>query len=302
MMKDLLGHAERFLTYLRDVRRYSPHTVRAYASDLKEFGAFLDKLGVSRDRPAQSLYPIVRSYLFALKSRKRRNRTIVRKLSTIRSYISYLLREGLLNDDLELDVRGFKINRELPEYLSEAEANDLMELPEGDGFQATRDRAMLELFYQCGLRLSELAGLTDAQIDWSARLLRVLGKGRKMRQVPFGDLAYQRLRDYLARRDLKFGRGNAHLFLNKSGNPISTRSIARVVEKYSIRLREGKRLSPHALRHTFATHLLDNGADLLAVSELLGHASIRTTQIYTHLSTAALKREYKKAHPRALKE
>ncbi len=298
MIDNLLNSVEQFTSNLREVRRYSAHTVRAYVSDLNEFVRFMKKT-TRADSTPRSLYPAVRSYLFSLKSRGLKNRTIVRKLSAVRSYVRYLLREGLLAEELDLDLHGFKLEKVLPQHLSMQEARDLMDLPEGDDFQSLRDRAILELFYQCGLRLSELTGLSDAQVDWNARALRVMGKGRKMRLVPFGDIALQRLRDYIRARDSKFGRGSAFLFLNKSGNQISTRSVARIVEKYTARLREGKRLSPHSLRHTFATHLLDNGADLLAVSELLGHASIKTTQIYTHLSTATLKREYKKAHPRA---
>jgi integrase/recombinase XerC len=298
MIEDLLNSVEQFTSHLREVRRYSPHTVRAYMSDLNEFVDYLKKTTRTENSP-RSLYPAVRSYLFSLKSRGLKNRTIVRKLSAVRSYFRFLLREGLLAEEMDLDLHGFKLEKVLPQHLSMQEAQDLMDLPVGDDFQSLRDRAILELFYQCGLRLSELTGLTDAQVDWNARVLRVMGKGRKMRLVPFGDLALQRLRSYTAARDSKFGRGRSHLFLNKSGSQISTRSVARIVEKYTARLREGKRLSPHSLRHTFATHLLDNGADLLAVSELLGHASIKTTQIYTHLSTATLKREYKKAHPRA---
>ena len=174
-----------------------------------------------------------------------------------------------------------------------------MDLPQGNDFQEVRDRAILELFYQCGLRLAELTALTDASIDTNAWLIRVMGKRKKMRLVPFGEIAAQRLHEYALARTEKFGKGMERLFVSKSGEPISERSIARVVEKYTKKLREGNRVSPHKLRHSFATHLLDNGADLLAISELLGHASISSTQIYTHVSTATLKKEYLQAHPRA---
>jgi integrase/recombinase XerC len=299
MLIEMLNSVGRFLDYLRDVRRYSPHTVRAYAVDLKEFTRFIEKSTRNQGSDLKSLYPVVRSYLFALKSRGLKNRTVVRKLSATRSYVRFLLREGLLDEELEFEVRGFKLEKHLPKHLSEEEASNLMDLPQGDDFYSRRDRSILELFYQCGLRLSELTALADAQIEWNVQSLRVMGKGRKMRLVPFGELAARRLREYIEARDSKFGKGSERLFVGRSGKPLTSRSVARVVEKHTAKLREGNKLSPHALRHTFATHLLDNGADLLAVAELLGHASIKTTQIYTHLSTATLKREYNKAHPRA---
>jgi site-specific recombinase XerD len=215
--------------------------------------------------------------------------------------LAYLSREGKIPQEFDLEIRGFKIDKTLPHYLTEDEARTLMELPQGSDLWSLRDRAILELFYQCGIRLSELTELTDAQVDFNAELLRVMGKGKKMRMVPFGDLAKERLNSYMSLRDSTFGKGSKTLFVNKFGGAITSRSIARTVEKYTCKLREGQVLSPHSLRHSFATHLLDNGADLLAVSDLLGHASIKTTQIYTHLTTSALKKEYQQAHPRALR-
>lgn len=298
----LADNIRRYTKYLGEVRKYSPHTVRAYRSDLEQFVQFLNRQSIGEDKLMRSFYPVVRTYLYHLKAEQKKNRTIVRKLSAIRKYLSYLLREGHLKESAELELRGFKVEKSLPVYLSEAEAAQLMDLPAGDGWQARRDRAVLELFYQCGLRLAELTELTDAAIDWNAQLLRVLGKRKKMRLMPFGAIAGQRLKGYVVARDQAFGKGLPRLFVNRFGQPITARSIARVVEKYTRQLREGNRVSPHKLRHSFATHMLDNGADLLAISELLGHASIATTQIYTHVSTAGLKREYLQAHPRAAKQ
>ncbi|MFH2056783.1 MAG: tyrosine recombinase XerC [bacterium] len=300
MNQDLFAEVQPFLDYLRSVRQYSPHTLRAYAGDLADFHAYVGKL---RDKPTTErdvTYPLVRGYLYALKSRKLSNRSISRKLASLRSYFRFLSREAKGESLADLEFSGFRVDKHLPRYLVAREAELLMELPQGEGFLACRDRAILELFYQCGLRLAELTGLTDSHVDRRAQLVRVFGKGGKMREVPFGDLAAERLSVYLEARTTEFGPAAQRLFLNRAGKPLTTRSVARVVEKYTARLREGNKLSPHALRHSFATHLLDNGADLLAVSELLGHASIKTTQIYTHLSTAALKREYQQAHPRAL--
>jgi integrase/recombinase XerC len=300
MIRDLFAGIDAFLNYLGGVRHYSANTIRAYCADLRDFQKFASEHGGAGQAGSGRLYPRIRSYLYALTARGLSNRTISRRLSSFRSYFQYLLREELIADSLDFDARGFRIDRRLPRFLQIEEAQRLMESVAGDGFLPARDRAVLELFYQCGLRLEELTELTDDMIDNQGQVVRVLGKGRKMRQVPFGDLAAARLSDYIEARNEKFGPGARRLFLNRSGNPLTSRSIARIVEKYTARLREGDKLSPHALRHSFATHLLDNGADLLAVSELLGHKSIKTTQIYTHLSNAALKREYKKAHPRAV--
>ncbi len=302
MKQNLLAEVDRFLEYLRSVRQYSPHTLRAYATDLADFRKYFTGLRENLPADRKSLYPVVRGYLYKLKARGLSNRTISRKLAGLRSYFRYLGRETLGESPADLDLSGFRVDRHLPRYLVAREAELLMELPQGDDFLPSRDRAILELFYQCGLRLSELTELTDTDFNRRAQLVRVLGKGGKMREVPYGDLAAERLESYLEIRATTFGAKSGRLWLSRSGKPLTSRSIARVVEKYTAQLREGSKLSPHALRHSFATHLLDNGADLLAVSELLGHASIKTTQIYTHLSTAALKREYQQAHPRALEQ
>lgn len=299
MSNALTGNIDRYLEYLRNVRQYSAHTMRAYYSDLVHFSEFLKKNAAGIDSLSASFYPVVRTYLYQLKAQEKKNRTIVRKLSAIRKYLAFLLREGLITQEIDLDLLGFKLDRTLPQYLTQGEAKELMDLPKGEEFQEVRDRAILELFYQCGLRLAELTSLTDASIDDNARLIRVIGKRKKMRLVPFGEIAATRLKEYIESRTANFGLGMEKLFVSKTGEPISERSIARVVEKYTKQLREGNRLSPHKLRHSFATHLLDNGADLLAISELLGHASIKSTQIYTHVSTATMKKEYLQAHPRA---
>lgn len=299
MSNALTGNIDRYLEYLRNVRKYSTHTLRAYHADLNHFSEFLKKNASGTDSLGATFYPVVRTYLYQLKSQEKKNRTIVRRLSAIRKYLAFLLREGLVNQEVDLELIGFKLDRTLPQYLTQDEAAELMDLPQGSEFQEVRDRAILELFYQCGLRLAELTALTDASIDANARLIRVMGKRKKMRLVPFGEIAAMRLREYTDVRTTKFGKGMERLFVSKTGEPISERSIARVVEKYTKMLREGGRVSPHKLRHSFATHLLDNGADLLAISELLGHASISSTQIYTHVSTATLKKEYLQAHPRA---
>jgi integrase/recombinase XerC len=298
---DFTSQVDKYITYLLDVRRYSPHTARAYGSDLRHFVAYLKAANLADSALVRSFYPVMRDYLFRLKAKGIANRSISRKVTAIKTYIYYLSREGTLPPDFDVSLGDLKIDKTLPKYLSEAEAETLMEMPQGSDFAAYRDRAILELFYQAGLRLSELTALTDAHLDFTSQLVRVTGKGRKMRVVPFGEIAKLRLQQYIEMRNSTFGPGATALFVNKLGEPITTRSIARVVEKYTSRLREGDRLSPHVLRHSFATHLMDNGADLLAISDLLGHESVSTTQIYTHVTTAALKKEYQRAHPRALR-
>lgn len=298
-MSSFIQYVDAFIDYLRNVRNYSEHTLRAYAGDLGDFAAFWQRQGVEDCQLKQRFHPAIRTYLYSLKGKTLSNRSIVRRLSAIRSYIKFLQSRGFLNSDLDLGWQRFKLDRRLPDFLSEAQAARLMDLPEGDGFLSTRDRVVLELFYQCGLRLSELADLSDQSIDWNSSLLRITGKGRKIRLVPFGSIAAERVRVYQQKRNEKFGLGHERLLLSRNGNPLTTRSISRVVVKYSGKLREGKAVSPHKLRHSFATHMLDNGADLMAVAELLGHESVRTTQVYTHLTTSRLKKEYERAHPRA---
>jgi integrase/recombinase XerC len=301
MLDVLTSRAEKYISYLLNVRRYSANTARAYGTDLRDFVKYLKDGNVSDDAAVRSFYPILRDYLFRLKAKGISNRSIARKVTAIKTYIYYLQREGLLPGDFDVAISDLKIDKELPQYLTEAEAETLMDLPQGQDFACYRDRAILELFYQAGLRLAELTSLTDTQIDLNGQLLRVMGKGRKMRVVPFGETAKLRLEQYIEMRNSTFGRGCASLFVNKYGNPITMRSVARIVEKYTAKLREGQKLSPHALRHSFATHLLDNGADLLAISDLLGHESVSTTQVYTHVTTATLKKEYQQAHPRAFR-
>jgi integrase/recombinase XerC len=298
-MSSFTKYVDAFIDYLRNVRNYSEHTLRAYAIDLSDFTAFWHERGVADSQLEQLFHPLIRAYLYGLKNKSLSNRSIVRRLSAIRSYIKFLQRQGFLASELDLGWQRFKLDRKLPDFLSEAQAADLMDLPEGDGFLSARDRVILELFYQCGLRLSELAALSDQSLDLGSSLLRIMGKGKKVRMVPFGAIAAERVRSYLSVRHAIFGLGHERLLLSRTGSPLTTRSIARVVVKYSSRLREGKGVSPHKLRHSFATHMLDNGADLMAVAELLGHESVRTTQVYTHLTTAHLKKEYERAHPRA---
>ncbi len=289
-----------FLDYLRYERRYSLRTVEAYRTDLFQFAEFLALLSVSswqavgRDE--------VRAYLADLLKRDVSVRTIARKLSAVRSFFRYLVRMELVATNPAAAVQAPKLSRPLPTTLPEATLERLMTLPPTDSFQGLRDRAILELFYSCGLRLSELIDLRLSQLELSRGLVRVMGKRNKERMVPLGRPAQQALKAYLAARDALPQQSADQVFLTEKGQPLYPMAVQRMVRRYLSRLCEQEKLSPHVLRHSFATHLLNAGADLMAVKELLGHESLSTTQIYTHVSRDRLKQVYQQAHPRARKK
>jgi integrase/recombinase XerC len=292
----------RFLDYLQDQRRVSPSTLRAYASDLRQFGEFL------ASRPGRDAPPgpeqidvlAVRGFVARLSRDGLCKSSIARKLSAVRSYLGHVVREGRVEVNVAESLATPRVPKGLPRDLTVDEMFNLLENVQGDELAAARDLAILELLYAAGLRVGELTALDVDDVDLSNRLVRVLGKGSKERLVPFGSKAAGALRRWLDRcRDLRARSGELALFLNLRGGRLTDRSVRRVLSR---RLREAAiraRVSPHALRHSFATHLLGAGADLRAIQELLGHASLSTTQRYTHVSTDALMRIYDKAHPRA---
>ncbi|HEY8468849.1 MAG TPA: tyrosine recombinase XerC [Longimicrobiales bacterium] len=298
---------EEFLRHIADGRQLSPHTVDAYRRDLAELARFLDRYydggawtwgGV--DRLA------LRAFLAQLGAQGRARRTVARKLSAIRSFYRFLHREELVEANPARAVRSPKIERHLPAWLGRSEIDRLFQLAESraaeGSFQATRDLAILETFYSTGMRLSELHLLDMADLDLVADQVRVRGKGRKERIVPLGRAAVTALRRYELRRAEVVARtgGDRHaVFLSLNGRRLSRRAIQRIVQRFLDQACGDADLSTHSLRHSFATHLLDAGADLLAVKELLGHASLSTTRIYTHTTRERLKRVYDRAHPRA---
>jgi len=293
---ELRGELSAFLDYLARERRYSPATVRAYRADLLQVVEFLEAANIDwADAPAD----IWLHYFARLFKQKRSARTHARKVSSLRSFLKFLARRGRVSRDRSLVLKTPKLPRTLPRYLSVDQAAQLVNRPkegrQGDG----RDRAILNLFYGGGLRLSEVAGLRPRDIDFEQAAVTVLGKGKKMRIAPIGRVAIAAVKHYVQWR-LNAGPVDASepLFRNRRGGPLTPRSVARVVGKYARSVAGAENVSPHALRHSFATHLLDSGADLLAVKEMLGHESVRTTQIYTHVSTEKIARVYKKAHPR----
>jgi integrase/recombinase XerC len=299
---------EQFLEHLRYERNVSAHTLRNYASDLEQFLDFLDPSG-ARPRTLPTITEIdhltIREWLAALHTAQKKKASIARKLAALRTFFQFLLREEIVEMNPAKLVATPRLEKKLPTHLSIEEAIRFIESPDPETDLGKRDRAMLELMYATGVRVAELTTLNVGDVDLHNRLIRVTGKRRKQRIVPFGDLAGEAIRGYLQVRD-KFlsnapvsQRDEEALFLNYQGTRITTRSVGRMVEKY-IRLCAGMHnISPHALRHSFATHLLDSGADLRDIQELLGHARLSTTQIYTHVSMEKLVEVYDKAHPKA---
>jgi integrase/recombinase XerC len=314
----VIDHLKAFLRYLALNRNVSPHTVRAYESDLRQFLDHVAAIGSVKPReiePAALDRGAVRSFLAELHAAGQSRATSARKLAAIRTFLRYLRREELVEGDPGSLVATPKREVRMPAHLSEREMTALLETPSADDPLGRRDRAILELFYASGLRLSELASLDVDDVNLRARMARVLGKGGKERMVPFNGSTAAAIRQYLPDREELRGaaRGPAEaglyggrnrqqpLFVNFRGTRLSTRSIDRLVRRYAAACSTRLGISPHALRHSFATHLLQRGADLRAIQELLGHSRLSTTQRYTHVNAAQLLETYRKAHPRANK-
>jgi integrase/recombinase XerC len=299
---------EQFLEHLRYERNVSSHTLRNYASDLEQFLDFLAPLKNGK-RTLPEITAIdhltIREWLASLHAAQKKKASVARKLAALRTFFQFLVREGMLELNPAKLVSTPRLEKRLPKHLSIDEAIRFIESPDPETDLGKRDRAMLELMYATGVRVAELTTLNLGDVDFGNQLVRVTGKRRKQRIVPFGEPAGAAIRDYLAVRD-KFlfnaaisKRDEEALFLNYQGTRITTRSVGRMVDKY-IRLCAGMHnISPHALRHSFATHLLDSGADLRDIQELLGHARLSTTQVYTHVSMEKLVEVYDKAHPKA---
>ena len=286
-------YIEKFIRYLQIEKNYSSHTVLNYKLDLDDFGNFL------QETPPEKIdYLLLRKYLACLKEKNLNTRSVARRLSTLRSFFKFLTREGLIKDNPTLSLSSPKLDKHLPQFLTEEEVGRLISsvmLKDKNDERGLRDLAILEVFYSTGMRISELVGLSLEDIDFIGGVVKVKGKGKKERMLPIGDCAISAIRGYLDKRKKQ----SAALFLNKNGSAITGRGVRDIVKKY-LRLASIKQgVSAHTLRHSFATHLLDRGADLRSVQELLGHANLSTTQIYTHLTTERLKKIYDKSHPRA---
>jgi integrase/recombinase XerC len=301
-----MNELKAFLQFLRLNRNASAHTVRAYDSDLSQFVAHAAAaLGVKRSAvvPAHLDRTAIRAFLGALHAQGQSRATAARKLASIRTFLRYLRREELIDQDPGTLVATPKREVRMPAHLSEREMAALIDAPV-DSPLGRRDRAILELFYASGLRLGELAGLDLDDLNLGGRMVRVLGKGGKQRLVPFNQSAAKAIRAYLADREALVapGRGRARrdpLFVNYRGGRLTVRSVDRLVRRHVAASGTRAGISPHALRHSFATHLLQRGADLRAIQELLGHSRLSTTQRYTHVNAAQLLEVYRRSHPRA---
>ncbi|MEM8733972.1 MAG: tyrosine recombinase XerC [Planctomycetota bacterium] len=291
-----------FLRYLSVERNSSELTVKSYREDLVDLADYLvDELG-QHVKPADVTPRDLRGYAAALHEAGYAKSSIARKLASLRSFYRFAQRQQLCDSNPAKPLRNPRGSRKLPHFLTGDEIGKLLNAPQRKSALGLRDRAILETMYSAGLRVSEVVGLNDGDLDFEDTIARVRGKGRKERLAPLGRYAIEALRTYLAQRQLSpkepTGR-QAPVFVNRFGNRLTTRSVGRMLEKYIQATGLDHRTSPHTLRHSFATHLLDCGADIRSVQELLGHKSLVTTQIYTHLSTANLRDVYLKAHPRA---
>ena len=290
-----------FLDYIRLNRNASAHTVAAYESDLSQFLAFAGHERGTREalEPKHLDLALIRGFLAELYRQGQARASVARKVSALRTFVRYLRREGWIESDPAALAVAPKREQKVPAHLSVDEMSRLLDAPDAATPLGRRDRAILELFYASGIRLSELVALDLEDMDLSGRMVRVMGKGRKERIVPFNQKAAAALRSWLKDR-VALTRGDA-LFVNARGGRLTGRSVQRLVARYvrSCSTRFG--ISPHALRHSFATHLLQAGADLRAIQELLGHVRLSTTQRYTHVNVAQLLDVYRKAHPRARK-
>lgn len=306
-----------FLEYLKLERHFSDYTVRSYGADLFQFGQFLcGQIGTSFSNPERVGSPeesldakflrcealTIREFLAYLTAQNYTKSTTARKLATLRSFYKFLIRRGQLSVNPLSTIRTPKQERRLPKCLDLEQVQRLLDAPGEGDILCIRDKAMLEVLYSSGIRVSELVDLEVQDVDLTEGVLRVRGKGRKDRLTPIGSQAILALKRYFIARqsDSRMNTQYTHkVFLNKHGRPLSTRSVRRKLDKYLTIAGLDPGISPHTLRHSFATHLLNNGADLRSVQELLGHQSLSTTQVYTHLTTRRMKEVYDAAHPRA---
>lgn len=284
-------------------RNASDLTIKAYREDLFAFAEWIGQAEAGRIQ-LDSLTPQqLRQFQAALQQAGYARTTIARKLASLRSFFKFAMREGMASSNPAKPLRNPRSSRKLPHVLTSEEVGRLLVAPPAISESGLRDRAILETMYSSGLRVSELVGLRDGDLDFSQGITRVRGKGRKERISPLGSYAIKAIQAYAGRRSRSpesenLGRA-APVFVNRFGNILTTRSVGRMLEKYIAKAELDTRTSPHTLRHSFATHLLDRGADIRSVQELLGHKSLTTTQIYTHVSAANLRQVYEKAHPRS---
>lgn len=285
-----------FTIYLREEKNFSFLTVKSYSADIRDFLKFLKSKNVKAE---DADYPKVREYLSFLLDEGLGKSTLARRVSSLRCFFHYLQIKGYISSFPIPFLRSPKLEKKIPSFLEEDEVERLLNGIKGKGFSFLRDKAFLELLYGTGMRIAELIGLNIRDVDFGAELIKVRGKRGKERLVPLGSFATKALNNYLGIREEKFGSLKEAIFLNKFGNRVSDRWMRKRLESYLKQTGILKPATPHTLRHSFATHLLNRGADLRSVQELLGHEKLSTTQIYTHITPKRLKQVYEKAHPRA---
>jgi len=300
MENELNIYLDKFLIYLQKERNYSDHTLVAYRFDILQFIDFLDEYSNTRFSNLDKVdKQTIRHFLGKEFEAGLSSRTVARRLASLKSFFKFLVSNKIVSNNPAYLVRSPKTPKSIPGFLSEKLIETLMTMPPSDTTIGIRDRAILELFYSTGMRLSELVNLKLGDFAIDNRMVKVLGKGKKERLIPFGDRAAARLMTYLKRRGIGFKTGdiNTPIFVNSKGWQLHPSTVQRRIRKYLKILSEGTQFGPHTLRHSFATHLMDRGADIRAVKELLGHSSLSSTQIYTHVQPERMKKIYKKSHP-----
>ena len=288
-------HRDSFINYLSAEKRFSVHTIVSYSSDIDQFFVFiLDNFNINNDI-SEVNFQIVRSWIAYLLEQGISPRSVNRKISTLRTYFKFLIREGVLSESPMLRVVSPKTKKRLPLFIEEEQIEELLnEVRFDDGFIGDRDKLILELFYVTGIRLSELINIKISDINFNNNIIKVLGKRRKERLIPISIAFSEKVKLFIKKYNIK-----CYLFTNIDGNQVYTKLVYRIVNRYIGKISSINKKSPHILRHTFATHMLNNGADINAIKELLGHANLMATQVYTHNTIDKLKSVHKHAHPRA---
>ncbi|MEJ1236945.1 tyrosine-type recombinase/integrase [Chryseolinea sp. T2] len=288
---------ETFFKYLQFEKRLSRNTLSAYRNDIVQFATFLSTSFEESD-PGRATYPMIRSWIISLTEEGIQPVSINRKIATLRAFYKFLMIQGSITVDPSFKITVLKTSKRLPSFIREQEVDAMFSAPFPDDFEGTRDRLILELFYGTGMRLSELLGLTDSAFNLADRNVKVLGKRSKERVIPFGKSLVAMIQEYLARRREIIETNEGPFFVTSSGESCYPMMVYRIVKRHMLST-TSERKSPHILRHTYATHLLDRGAEISAVKDLLGHSSLAATQVYTHNSIDKIKRVFNQAHPKA---
>ncbi len=291
---------DKFIEYLRNEKNYSPHTEISYLNDLNQFYEYVSKT-IGDFEPDQIDIDIIRNWIYELSTNKLKPRSINRKLSTIKSFFQYLLKKGEITKNPAKNIHSIKTPKNLPEFATHKDIIKVIddELNFSSDFEGHRDRFILELFYTTGARSSEIQNLKDSDINHSKKEILIKGKGNKERIIPMSDDTFDKMIKYITERDLNIENKSGYLLVKNNGKQIDRIMMYNIVNRYLDHIPTLSKKSPHTLRHSFATEMLNNGAEITAVKELLGHASLSSTEIYTHVSFEELKKVYNKAHPRA---